>query len=158
MKVYRFPVTRPEDYKLIGEKNLKESLKNDSINFNISVNKKAERQSAISIDFDMEDYENLQTQILSFFKRKLNTKDEEIVELKREVKNLNRMFGILRSTIMKTKNESINKEWLDTLTYLIKSTAYENSDLVTKHISEETPLEETMDTLVRINNSPWTMQ
>lgn len=158
MKVYRFPVTRPDEYKLIGEKSLKESLKNDSIDFNISLNKKAERQSAISIDFDMQDYEHLQTQILSFFKRKLNSKDEEIADLKKKVENLNKMFSILRATIMKTPDENISKEWLDTLTHLLERTAYENSDLVAKNITDETSLKETMSILVRINNSPWTME
>jgi len=158
MKVYRYPVTKPDEATLIGEKNLKESLKNNSIDFNISINKNAERQSAVSIDFDIEDYEFLQSKILEFFKDRIVRKDVEINELRLERDNLRKSINLIGSTIQKSGIDNINKAWLKELLFHFITATNNNSELIVEHIKEEDSLEQTISKLTRITNFPWEIE
>lgn len=152
MKIYRYPISNPGDIKLVGEKDPNKEFKHDSIEFNISTNKNAEKQSGVNVKFDLDDYEFFQKEIIKVFKSKLSYAENEIENKKIEISNLITIIKLIKNTISKIPEHQFRRDIIDDVLHLYSATAYYNSAKIVDLINHETSYIEAYRCLTEISN------
>ena len=158
MKVYRYPSSSPFDAVLVDEKTIPENIKNDKISFDISLDKYAERKSGIQVEFSLDDYSSLQTQILKAFQDELGKLKKECEELKLKNAALTKIIPISNNVIRSAQIHKYEKEDIDYMSHCFRSISMTNPELIPKHIEGDTNLKSIYRKLEKISQEPWTMR
>lgn len=158
MKVYRYPSTSPFDKVLVDEKDLAENIKDDFIDFDISLDKYAERKSGVRVKFDLKDYAALQIEIIQSFEKEIARLNEECLKLSKRNEELVKIIPISIRIMEKAYRSNFSKEDVDYMKHCFESNSRANPQLMVTHLDRESDLKEAYRILERISQSPWEMK
>lgn len=158
MKVYRYPSTTPFDKVLVDEKDIAENFKNNTIDFDISLDKFAERKSGVRVEFDLKDYASLQIEIIQSFQKEIDRLNEECLKLSKKNENLIKIIPISIRIMEKAYSSNFEKDDVEYMKYSFESNSRINPDLVVTHLETEEDLKKAYAKLEKISESPWEMK